>query len=161
MKIEKDTVVSIHYTLTDNDGNQLDSSNEQGPLVYLQGHQNIIPGLEKELEGKVTGDKLTAKVAPVDAYGEINSELVQEVPRTQFQEPESLQVGMQFQVETEAGPMLLAVTALTDDTVTVDGNHPLAGVTLNFDVEVVEVRAASEEEVAHGHVHGPGGVQHD
>ena len=161
MKIEKDTVVSIHYTLTDNDGNQLDSSNEQGPLVYLQGHQNIIPGLEKELEGKVTGDKLTAKVAPADAYGEINSELVQEVPRTQFQEPESLQVGMQFQVETEAGPMLLAVTALTDDTVTVDGNHPLAGVTLNFDVEVVEVRAASEEEVAHGHVHGPGGVQHD
>jgi FKBP-type peptidyl-prolyl cis-trans isomerase SlyD len=161
MKIEKDTVVSIHYTLTDNDGNQLDSSNEQGPLVYLQGHQNIIPGLEKELEGKVTGDKLTAQVAPADAYGEINSELVQEVPRTQFQEPENLQVGMQFQVETEAGPMLLAVTALTDDTVTVDGNHPLAGVTLNFDVEVVEVRAASEEEVAHGHVHGQGGVQHD
>lgn len=161
MKIEKDTVVSIHYTLTDNDGNQLDSSQGQDPLVYLQGHQNIIPGLEKELEGKATGDKLTAKIAPADAYGEVNAELVQEVPRTQFQEPETLQLGMQFEVGTEAGPMLLAITALTDDTVTVDGNHPLAGVTLNFDVEVMEVRAASEEEVAHGHVHGPGGHQHD
>ena len=161
MKIEKDMVVSIHYTLTDNDGNQLDSSQGQEPLVYLQGHQNIIPGLEDQLEGKTTGDKLTATIAPADAYGEVNAELVQEVPRNQFQDPDTLQVGMQFQVGTEAGPMLLAITALTDDTVTVDGNHPLAGVTLNFDVEVVEVRAASDEEIAHGHVHGPGGHHHD
>jgi len=161
MKIEKDTVVSIHYTLTDNDGNQLDSSQGQDPLVYLQGHHNIIPGLEKELEGKAKGDKLIAKIAPAEAYGEVNAELVQEVPRGQFEDPANLQIGMQFQVGTDAGPMLLSITALTDETVTVDGNHPLAGVTLNFDVEVTEVRTATAEEIEHGHVHGPGGHHHD
>ncbi|MCO4794926.1 MAG: peptidylprolyl isomerase [Bacteriovoracaceae bacterium] len=161
MKIEKDMVVSINYTLTDNDGTQLDSSEGQAPLVYLQGHQNIIPGLEAQLEGKTTGDKLKTTIAPADAYGELNPELVQEVPRDQFEDSENLQVGMQFEVGTDAGPMLLSITELTDTTVTVDGNHPLAGVTLNFDVEVIEIRKATEEEVSHGHVHGAGGVQHD
>lgn len=160
MKIEKDTVVSIHYTLTDNDGNQLDSSVGQAPLVYLQGHQNIIPGPEGELEGKSTGDKLKTTITPENGYGPVNGQLVQQVPRSEFQEADTLQIGMQFQVGTESGPMLLTITHLTDEQVTVDGNHPLAGVTLNFDVEVVELRAATPEELEHGHVHGEGGHNH-
>ena len=150
MKIAKDTVVSIHYTLTDDDGKQLDSSEGKSPLVFLQGHQNIIPGLESELEGKEKGNKLIAKIAPAQAYGEHSPQLIQKVPKTNFPNPEEIAVGMQFQTMSEAGPVILTVTGLEAEEVTVDGNHPLAGVTLNFDVEVVEVREASEEEISHG-----------
>jgi FKBP-type peptidyl-prolyl cis-trans isomerase SlyD len=161
MKIAKDAVVSMHYKLTDNDGNVLDSSEGSDPLVYLQGHRNIIPGLETQMKGKAVGDKFTAKVDPSQGYGEVNPALVQQVPKTNFPDPDQIQIGMQFQTMTEQGPIVLTVKELHDDAVTVDGNHPLAGVALNFDVEITDIRAASEEEIAHGHVHGPGGDQHD
>lgn len=156
MKISKDTVVSMHYTLTNNEGTTLDSSQGKAPLTYLQGHRNIIPGLESEMEGKEVGAKFTAKIPPAMAYGELNQDLIQKVPKTNFPNPEELQAGMQFQTQTEAGPMILTVKEVADAEVTVDGNHPLAGVELNFDVEITEVRAATEDEISHGHVHGEG-----
>ena len=161
MKITKDTVVSMRYKLTDNDGNTLDSSEGRDPLVYLQGHQNIIPGRESQMEGKVVGDKFQATIEPEQGYGELNPGLVQQVPKSNFPDPDQIEVGMQFQTMTEQGPLVLTVKELHEDAVTVDGNHPLAGVTLNFDVEVTDIRVASEEEISHGHVHGPGGHQHD
>lgn len=154
-------VVSMHYTLTDNDGNTLDTSSGKDPLVYLQGHQNIIPGLETQMEGKEVGAKFTATVDPANGYGELNPALVQDVPKTNFPDSEQIAPGMQFQTMTEQGPIVLTVKEVKEESVTVDGNHPLAGVTLNFEVEVMEVRNASEEEIAHGHVHGPGGHHHD
>lgn len=160
-KIAKDTVVSMHYTLTDNDGNTLDSSAGKDPLVYLQGHQNIIPGLESQMEGKEVGAKFTATVQPAQGYGELNPSLVQDVPKSNFPDPDQIAEGMQFQTMTEQGPIVLTVKEVKVDTVTVDGNHPLAGVTLNFAVEVMEIRLASSEEIEHGHVHGPGGHHHD
>lgn len=153
MKIATNTVVSMHYTLTNDDGTQLDSSRGKEPLVFLQGYQNIIPGLEKEMEGKEKGEKFTATISPEMAYGERVDQLVQALPKSNFPDPNNLQVGMQFQASSEAGPLNLTVVEVKDDTVTVDGNHPLAGVTLNFDVEVVDVREATEEEIAHKHVH--------
>lgn len=160
MTIAKDRVVSIHYTLTNVNGDQLDSSAGQDPLTYLQGHGNIIPGLENALEGKDKGEKLTVTIEAKEAYGERNDQLLQEVPKSQFEGNDGIQVGMQFQAQTEQGVMVFTVKELKDDTVILDGNHPLAGETLNFDVEVVEVRTASEEELAHGHAHGPGGHNH-
>lgn len=153
MKIAQNSVVSIHYSLTDNDGNVIDSSQGKDPLVYLQGHKNIIPGLEKELEGKANGDKLTVSIPPNEGYGEVHPNLVQDVPKAEFENPDTVQIGMQFQVETDQGPMVLTVKAVNADTITVDGNHPLAGTTLNFDVEVVGIREATDTEIAHGHVH--------
>lgn len=153
MKITTNTVVSMHYTLTNDDGTQLDSSRGKEPLVFLQGYQNIIPGLEKEMEGKEKGETFTATISPEMAYGERVDQLVQALPKSNFPDPNNLQVGMQFQASSEAGPLNLTVVEVKDDTVTVDGNHPLAGVTLNFDVEVMDVRAATEEEIAHKHVH--------
>ena len=161
MTIQQNSVVSFHYTLTDDQGNTLDSSAGKEPLAYLHGAGNIIPGLEKELEGKVAGDKLQVNVAAAEGYGEVRAEMIQEVPRSAFQGVDEIQVGMQFEAQTEQGGAVpVTVTAVTDDTVTVDGNHPLAGKALNFDVEITEVRDASAEELDHGHVHGPGGHQH-
>lgn len=156
MKISKDTVVSMHYTLTDNNGTTLDSSEGREPLTYLQGHQNIIPGLESEMEGKEVGAKFIAKIPPSEAYGELNQDLIQKVPKSNFPNPEELQPGMQFQTQTEMGPMVLTVKEIADSEVTVDGNHPLAGVELNFEVEITNVRAATQDEISHGHVHGEG-----
>ncbi len=160
MQIAQNSVVAFHYTLTNNAGEVLDSSEGREPLTYLHGAGNIIPGLEKELEGRAAGEKLTATIEPGDGYGEKQDQLVQQVPRDAFQGVESVEPGMQFQAQTEGGPLMVTVTGVEGDTVTVDGNHPLAGQTLNFDVEIATVREASEEEVEHGHVHGEGGEQH-
>ncbi len=161
MSISNNSVVSFHYTLTDSDGKQLDQSNdERGPLTYLHGAGNIIPGLEKQLEGKNVGDKLTAKVPAAEAYGERSDNLIQELPANMFTGVENVEVGMEFQAQTEQGTQIVRVAAVEGDTVTIDANHPLAGVDLNFDVEVTEVRDATEEEISHGHVHGPEGHEH-
>ena len=160
MQISADKVVSIDYTLTDSNGTVIDSSEGRGPLAYLQGHGNIIPGLESALEGKAAGDELQVTVAPADGYGERDDSLTQAVPRQMFENADDIQVGMQFQTASEHGMHIVTVTSVDSENVTVDANHPLAGQTLNFDVKVVEVRNASPEEVAHGHVHGPEGHDH-
>lgn len=158
--IANDTVVSFHYTLTNDKGEQLDKSGDE-PLAYLHGHHNIISGLENALLGKKAGDKLTVTVEPKDAYGEYLAEAVQEVPRANFQGVDNISAGMQFQTQTEDGHiMLVTVKDVSDDVVVVDGNHPLAGVALTFDVEIVEVREATADEIAHGHAHGVGGHHH-
>jgi FKBP-type peptidyl-prolyl cis-trans isomerase SlyD len=158
MQIARDAVVMIHYTLKNDAGEVLDSSAGHDPLAYLQGHGSIIPGLEAALEGKVAGDKVQATIAPENAYGLKEQGLVQQVPRRAFQG--EVRAGMQFTAQTEAGPRTVVVTRVQGDMVTVDGNHPLAGETLHFDVEITEVRVATEEELAHGHVHGAGGHHH-
>ncbi|MCA1769703.1 MAG: peptidylprolyl isomerase [Halomonas sp.] len=160
MLIAQNSVVSFHYTLTNDTGEVLDSSEGREPLTYLHGAGNIVPGLEKELEGRQAGDKLSAVVEPGEGYGEKQEQLVQEVPRDAFQGVEGIEPGMQFQAQTQGGPLMVTVTSVEGDTVTVDGNHPLAGQTLNFAVEIASVREASEEELEHGHVHGEGGHQH-
>ncbi|MFK8137190.1 MAG: peptidylprolyl isomerase [Bdellovibrionales bacterium] len=153
MNIENDVVVSIDYTLTDSEGNVIDKSEAGDPLKYLHGHENIIPGLENELAGKVVGDELDVKVSPEDGYGIIEESLIDEVPKSQFQSVENLQPGAQVQAQTEQGPLVFTVKEVKEDSIVVDANHPLAGMELNFAVKVLEVRAASKEEVAHGHVH--------
>jgi FKBP-type peptidyl-prolyl cis-trans isomerase SlyD len=156
MQITKNKVAAIHYTLRDNDGNVLDSSEGREPLYYIQGIGNLIKGMEDGLEGKSKGDKFNIKVAPENGYGELDSSLVQQVPVTAFG-GQALKEGMRFQ--TDQGHVVV-VTKVEKETVTVDGNHPLAGVELNFAVEVIEVRDASAEEISHGHVHGAGGHHH-
>lgn len=160
MNIAKDTVVAIDYTLTNSEGEVIDSSDDGEALHYLQGAGNIIVGLENELEGKAQGDSLSVGVKSELAYGARIEELVQEVPKQAFGELGELEVGMRFQAETEQGSVPVIITALTDETVTVDGNHPLAGQDLHFEVTVKSVRQASKEELEHGHVHGPGGHHH-
>lgn len=160
MQVTKHKVVSFDYTLTDGDGELLDSSEGSEPLSYLHGVGGIIPGLERELEGKTSGEQLNVKVAPVDGYGERNEALQQTVSRDQFNGVDDLELGMQFRVDSNAGPMVVTVIEITDETVTVDGNHALAGVALNFDVTIREIRDATSEEIEHGHVHGPGGHEH-
>lgn len=161
MPITNGKVVLMHYVLKNDDGEMLDSSEGQEPLGYLHGGSNIVPGLEKELEGKKKGDKVSAAVAPAEGYGERDTRGVQKVGRDQFPEEAELEPGMQFMAQNEDGSQFpFWVTDIGDDEVTIDMNHPLAGETLHFDVEIVEVRDASEEEVAHGHVHGPGGHHH-
>ncbi|GAB4248514.1 MAG: peptidylprolyl isomerase [Vicingaceae bacterium] len=162
MKIAKNNVVSIHYTLKDPQGNILDSSEGREPLTYIQGIGQLIPGLENELEGKSKGDKLNAVIEPKDAYGEKSDQMIHTVPLSGFQSSngEELAVGMQVQVETNNGPAMAVVSDIQGQDVTLDMNHPLAGVTLHFDVEVTDVRAADPSELEHGHVHGPGGHQH-
>jgi FKBP-type peptidyl-prolyl cis-trans isomerase SlyD len=160
MQIAQDAVVSIHYTLTNDKNETLDSSAGGAPLVYLHGNGNLIPGLESALNGKEAGTKLSVKIAPADAYGEFDKNLIQKVPRRSFKGIANVKAGMQFQMQTSAGQRTVTVTNVQGDMVTVDGNHALAGQNLNFEVEVTEVREATEEELAHGHVHGPGGHHH-
>lgn len=161
MTITKDSAVFFNYTLTDDQGNTLDQSPEGQPMGYLHGHNNIIPGLEKQLEGKTAGNKLVAVVEPAEAYGEYHEEAIQQVPREHFQGVDAIEVGMQFQAQAENGQaMLVRVKEVSEDTVTIDANHPLAGKQLSFDVEIADVREATEEELAHGHIHGDGGVHH-
>lgn len=161
MHITANKVVTIDYTLTDEQGQIIDSSQGRDPLAYLHGFNNIIPGLEDALEGRKSGDSLNVVVAPGEAYGERDDALVQSVSRSLFEDADGLEVGMRFQSVSEQGVHLVTVVDVTDDTVTVDANHPLAGLTLNFDVTVVDVRDATDEELEHGHVHGPGGHHHD
>ena len=161
MTITQNSAVSFHYTLTDDQGQQIDSSAGQEPLAYLHGAGNIIPGLEKALEGKSAGDQLQVEVSAEEGYGPVQQELIQDVPREAFQGVETIEVGMQFEAQTgQGGAVPVTVTAVTDETVTVDGNHPLAGKALNFDVTIADVREASAEELEHGHIHGPGGHHH-
>jgi FKBP-type peptidyl-prolyl cis-trans isomerase SlyD len=156
MKIEKNVVVSLAYQLKLDDGVVIDQSTVDAPLDYLHGHNNVITGLEKELEGKSVGDKFTAVIAPEDAYGEHNEGLVQRVPANVFQGVDQLEVGMRFIADTDQGQIPVEITEVDGDEVVVDGNHMLAGQTLTFDVEVVATREATEEEKAHGHIHAGG-----
>jgi FKBP-type peptidyl-prolyl cis-trans isomerase SlyD len=160
MNISDGKVVHVHYTLKDDAGQVLDSSAGQEPLAYLHGAGNIIPGLENALEGKAVGDKLAVAVAPKDGYGVRNEALVQTVSRSAFPDHAQVQLGVQFHVQTSAGVRLATVTKIVDDQVTLDMNHPLADVTLHFDVEVMGVQEATAEELAHGHVHAHGGHAH-
>jgi FKBP-type peptidyl-prolyl cis-trans isomerase SlyD len=160
MSIAANQVVSIHYTLKGDDGKVIDSSAAGEPLTYLHGHGNLIPGLERELLGKSRGDKLQVKIAPADGYGEYDPQLVQRVARRSLKGIANVRVGMRLQAQTPQGSRAVTVTHITGDMVTLDGNHPLAGQNLNFEVEVAAVRAATEEELSHGHVHGPDGHHH-
>lgn len=158
MTIKENSAVSFHYTLTSDDGQTLDSSAGKDPLAYLHGAGNIIPGLEGALEGKAVGDAMVVAVTAAEGYGEVQQELIQEVPRDAFQGVDSIEVGMQFEAQTgQSGNIPVTVTAVTDEVVTVDGNHPLAGKNLNFDVSIEDVREATEEELEQGHVNGAGG----
>ena len=157
MQIAKDSVVSIHYTLKDGSGEVLDTSDGREPLEYLQGAGQIIPGLESELEGKKAGDEFSVTIEPDQGYGSRDESLVHEVPKTEFETPDEIEVGMQFRVGAEGGTLIMVVAGVGDDIVTLDGNHPLAGETLAFDVSVTGVRDATEEEIkASQHVHGSG-----
>ena len=154
MIIEDKRAVSIHYTLTNEQGETLDSSEGQDPLRYLHGASNIIPGLENALVGKATGDKVSVSVQPEDGYGEINPEMIQIVPREAFEGIDDIQAGMQFQASGPDGQtQVVTIKAVGEEGVTVDGNHPLAGQVLNFEVSIEDVRDATEEEIAHGHIH--------
>ena len=156
MQISKHKVASIHYTLRNTAGEIIDSSIGHEPLTYLHGAGNLIPGMEEGLEGKVKGNKLELTISPEKGYGTKRPELVQQVPRASFPN-QTVEVGMQFQTNRGA---VVTVTHVGLDSVTVDGNHPLAGEELRFAVEVMEVRNATAEETEHGHVHGPGGHHH-
>lgn len=160
MKISNDSVVSIHYKLTNDAGEVLDSSEGREPLAYLQGHGNIIPGLENALLDKEAGEKLKVTVKPDQGYGQRDEAMIQEVGIANFQEPDEVKEGIRIRVETNQGVRIAVVSKVEGDMVTLDMNHPLAGETLHFDVEITEVRAASQDEIAHGHVHGPGGHHH-
>ena len=160
MQIANNKVVSIHYKLTNDAGDILDSSEGQEPLAYLHGLGNIIPGLENALSGRALGDKFSVTVAPADGYGERDNEMVQSVPKSAFQGVDQILPGMQFQAQSPDGMQLVTVVEVDGDEVILDGNHPMAGITLTFDVEVTEIRDATTEELEHGHVHGPGGHHH-
>ncbi|AEF85595.1 peptidyl-prolyl cis-trans isomerase, fkbp-type [Treponema primitia ZAS-2] len=153
MNITKDRVISINYTLTNSQNQILDSSGSE-PFSYLHGHQNIIPGLEKALDGKNQGDSFKVNVPAADAYGKRDDRLITTVSLDRFSGADSVKPGMQFHAETPDGELqMVTVTKVEGNTVTIDGNHPMAGLDLNFDVAVVDIREASEEELAHGHVH--------
>jgi FKBP-type peptidyl-prolyl cis-trans isomerase SlyD len=160
VNIEKNRVVTLNYTLRDEQGTILDTSSGRAPLSYVHGKGNIIPGLEQALSGKAAGDKLDVTVAPEQGYGPRDERLVQIVPKTKFGEVGGLAPGMQVRVGGPQGQRIVSVVRVDRDFVTIDGNHPLAGRTLHFSVEIAEVRKASHEEVAHGHVHGPDGHHH-
>ncbi len=162
MTIQKDKIVSMHYHLTNtNDGQVLDSSQGSDPLTYLHGSGTIIPGLERALDGLDVGATKTVQVAPADAYGEFDEEMVQTLPRQDFDGIENLEVGMRLQAQDQDGnEFVVHVASIENDTVVIDGNHPLAGVPLTFDIEIVAVRDATAEELEHGHAHGEGGHHH-
>ena len=152
MEIADRRVATVHYTLTNDAGEVIDKSPADAPLSYLHGAGNIVPGLEKALEGKSAGDKLQADVPPEEGYGPRHDGLVQVVPRAAFQGVDKVEAGMQFEATTAHGPLLVTVTEVGEEQVTVDGNHPLAGKTLHFAVEVTDVREASSEEQEQGRV---------
>jgi len=161
MNIAKDTVVSLHYTLSDAEGNQIDKSKQ--PMVYLHGgYGNTLPKIEAALEGRDVGYMTTLDVEPSDAFGYYDEQLVQVEPRNRL--PAQLDVGMQFEgtadVEGNTQRVIFTVTEFNDEQVTLDGNHPLAGMSLRFELKVTDVRAATTEEISHGHVHGPHGHHH-
>jgi FKBP-type peptidyl-prolyl cis-trans isomerase SlyD len=160
MNIAQNTVVTMHYTVSTTDGTEIDSSRSGEPMMHLQGSQYLIKGLEDSLIGRVAGDKYEIEVAPENAYGERHEQLVQTVPKTLFGDNE-VNVGMTFRAQTDDGEQTVMVIDATEEEVVVDGNHPLAGVELKFDVEIIDVRPATDEEIEHGHAHAPGGCGHD
>jgi FKBP-type peptidyl-prolyl cis-trans isomerase SlyD len=154
-------VVTIHYTLKDDDGDVVDSSSGGEPLEYLHGAGNIVPGLEAAMSGKTVGDKFKVTVAPADGYGEVVGDGPRPVPKSAFPDDVELEEGMQFFVRgPDDEPFPVWVVGMKGDQVLIDANHPLAGENLHFEVEVMNVRAATKEEVEHGHPHGPGGHHH-
>jgi len=160
MIIEDKKVVSFHYELTNQEGAQLESSRDKEPMTYLHGANNIIPGLEKAMVGKSAGDKFQITVEPAEAYGERKEANIQRISAKHFKNLRKLAPGQVVGLQTKQGPVQVTVVKIGRFNVDVDANHPLAGQALTFDVEVTAVRDASEEETAHGHVHGPGGVDH-
>ncbi|NMP29974.1 peptidylprolyl isomerase [Thalassotalea sp. M1531] len=161
MKISNNSVIKLHYAVSDSEGTLIDSSYDNQPLAVIHGTGFLIPGLEKALEGKEAGEKFEVDVKAEDAYGERFDGYVQTVPKAVMQGIEDLEVGTQLRASTDEGEQTVIVIDVTEDEITVDGNHPLAGIDLSFDVEILEVREATEEELAHGHVHGEGGCGHD
>jgi FKBP-type peptidyl-prolyl cis-trans isomerase SlyD len=162
VKITKNTVASFEYTLKNDGGEVLDSSEGGAPLAYIHGNGNLVPGLEKELEGKAVGDEFSVHVAAAEAYGERDDAMIQTVSREQLPTEVDIEVGLQLQAESEGHRHVLTVVGVEGDEIRLDGNHPLAGVPLNFKVKVVDVRDATDEEIEHGHAHGPDGHEgHD
>ncbi|WP_457098016.1 FKBP-type peptidyl-prolyl cis-trans isomerase [Lysobacter sp. P5_B9] len=159
MKIEKDRVVSFHYTVSEQGQESLESSEGRDPLVILVGHGNIIPGLETAMDGREAGDKFEVDVAAADAYGEKRDGLSQRIPKKHFGN-QRLEPGMQVILQTNFGPRAVTIQKVGMSVVDVDLNHPMAGKNLHFAIEIVDVREASAEEVEHGHVHGEGGHHH-
>lgn len=160
MQIADRCVAAFHYTLTNAEGEVVDSSAGREPLAYLHGVGNIVPGLEREMTGRRVGDTFNVVVAPEEGYGVHHAGLVQSVPRAAFQGVDTIEPGMQFHADGPNGPMTVTVAAVDGDMITIDGNHPLAGQALHFAIEITDVRAATPEEMMHGHVHGPGGHHH-
>lgn len=160
MQIAANSVVTFHYTLRDEAGTEMESSHGAEPLAYLHGHENIVPGLEKALEGKQVGDKLTVTVTPAEGYGERREDMMMRVSSKHLVWEGKLAPGAQAYLRTEHGPRVVTVIKPGKFMVDIDANHPLAGQTLVFDVEITEVREALKEELEHGHVHGPGGHHH-
>jgi FKBP-type peptidyl-prolyl cis-trans isomerase SlyD len=156
MQIANNTAVSIHYTLTNDVGEEIDSTAGGEPMVYLHGCGNIISGLEKALHNKDIGEKFTVRIDAIDAYGEFSEDMIQVVSREMFDGIEDLEIGMQFHAAVNAGSGIITVIKVDGDDITIDGNHPMAGQALNFDVEVVGVRLATKDEITHGHIHGAG-----
>ncbi len=160
MQIAERTVAMFHYTLKNANGEILDSSDGAEPLPYLHGAGNIVPGLEAQMLGKSAGDKFQAIVPPALGYGEHDQSKIQQIPKSVFPAGQPVEVGMQFGAQTPQGPLAITIAAIEGDMITIDGNHPLAGVTLHFDIEVVDVRDATLEENLHGHAHGTGEHHH-
>ncbi|WP_376708360.1 FKBP-type peptidyl-prolyl cis-trans isomerase [Shewanella surugensis] len=159
MKITQQCAVTIHYQLKDDEDRVIENSFDNEPMLYLHGTESMIPGLEAELEGKIIGDKIETSINAEDGYGEYHDGLRQEVPLNAFGDVEDIVPGMRFIAETEMGQRPVQVVEVKDDVAVVDGNHPLAGQTLHFNVEVIDVREATEEELAHGHVHTSGSCE--
>jgi FKBP-type peptidyl-prolyl cis-trans isomerase SlyD len=158
MRIDRDRVVRMHYTLRDERGATLESSHGSDPLSYLHGSGQIIPGLERALQGEAAGTRREITVAPHDAYGELDPSARVRIPLADFPSGLELAPGVEVQAETPDGPLDFLVVSVDGDTALLDANHPLAGKTLTFDVEIVDVRPATPDEIAHRHVHGPDGA---
>ncbi len=161
MQIADERVVTLDYKLTDKDGRVIDESGGRGDFVYLHGARNIIPGLENALTGQKAGDTLEVTISPEEGYGERDERLLQPVPRSMFEGIDEVAPGMQFQAQGPDGQQhVVTVVSAEGDEVVIDGNHPLAGVELHFDVKVIDVRPATSEELEHGHAHAPGTPAH-
>lgn len=160
MQLAANKVATIAYTLKDDQGTLIDQADKNQPFAFILGVGNIIPGLENALEGKSAGDQVSVTIEPAQAYGERDDNLKQTLSKEMFEGVDEVKPGMQFHAQTNQGMSVVTVTEVEGEKITIDGNHPLAGITLNFDVDVLEVRDATEEELEHGHVHGPGGHEH-
>ncbi len=160
MTIQDKKVVSFHYTLTNQDGEQMETTRDKKPMTYLHGAQNIIPGLESAMAGRSVGDEFQVTLEPADAYGEKKEANIQRISSKHFRFPKKLKPGQIVGLQTRKGPVQVTIVKVGRFNVDVDSNHPMAGQALTFDVEVSTVRDATEEEISHGHAHGPGGVDH-